>query len=55
MLTRVRPIRDDIDPSLQLLLVEDTGEPLIIGLSAVLIDRVYIVDVSKFYKRGYDD
>ena len=41
-----------MDLSLEFPLVEDTGESFIIGLPVVFIDRVYIVDISRVYKRG---
>ncbi|KAK3402706.1 hypothetical protein B0T20DRAFT_388399 [Sordaria brevicollis] len=51
VLTKVKPT-DRIDTALELPLVEETGETLIIGLPAVLTDKIYIIDVSKFDDRG---
>ena len=57
-MTKVRPITKHFDLILDLPLVEDTGKPLIINLLALLINRVYIADISKMHKRskpGYEN
>ena len=40
-----------MDLSLELPLIEDTGESFIISLLVVLIDKVYIINISNIYKR----
>ena len=40
-----------MDLSLEFPLIEDTSEIFIIGLLVVLIDKVYIIDISRVYKR----
>ena len=52
MLTKVKPIANHIDLSLELPFIENTGEIFIINLPTVFIDRIYIIDISKVYKRG---
>lgn len=51
MLIKVKPI-DYIHLALELLVVEDIGESLIIGVPALLIHSIYIVDISRVYERG---
>ena len=50
VLTKVMVLNDDVEV-LKLKEVQDTNEPIIIGLPAVQTDRIYIVDISKLKDR----
>ena len=55
ILTKVIVLNDDIEV-FKLKEVQDTNEPIIIGLLAVQTDRIYIIDISKLkdkYRVGY--